>query len=394
MDVRDSRPNAAVPTPDARRYASLGDPSPGAARRCPYVSYYHDVPRELATRALSKERAHPSNASTTSPWPLEAMPDVPIRFVLCTHDRFLPASFLRRVVATRLGVVPDEIAAGHCVALSRPVELATLLEQASRRDRPRLQLFDHYDDELHRHYEWLRAALGVRPGDHVLDIGCGGGQSTRDAARAATPGCVLGVDISEALLHRARRRSAEEGLHNVSYELGDAQVHPFPPARFDLVISRFGAMFFADPLAAFRNIAHAARPGARLVMMLWQSKANNEWATAIGQALDANPAPSWPDAFSLSDPPVVASLLTAAGFTDVAFADVREPVYYGPDVSSALEFVRDMKPTRDLLARLDSATAERAVARLRAALAAHETGDGVLFDARSWIVTARRTDEE
>jgi pimeloyl-ACP methyl ester carboxylesterase len=107
----------------------------------PYVSFYHDVPRDLAALALSKERAHPSAACNASPWPLEALPDVPTHFVLCTEDRFFPPDFLRRVVAERLGVVPDEIAAGHCVALSRPKELADILEGYTK--QPRLRLADH-----------------------------------------------------------------------------------------------------------------------------------------------------------------------------------------------------------------------------------------------------------
>ena len=95
----------------------------------PYVCFYHDVPRALAAQALSKERAHPSAASGAAPWPMAALPEVPTHFVLCTEDRFFPAAFLRRVVAERLGIVPEEIAAGHCVALSRPKELAALLER-------------------------------------------------------------------------------------------------------------------------------------------------------------------------------------------------------------------------------------------------------------------------
>ncbi|HEU0212913.1 MAG TPA: alpha/beta hydrolase [Jiangellaceae bacterium] len=94
----------------------------------PYVAYYHDVPRQLADEAMSKERDHPSQASTEAPWPLDAWPDVPTKFVLCTEDRFFPPDFFRRLVAERLNIVPDEIAAGHCVALSRPKELADLLE--------------------------------------------------------------------------------------------------------------------------------------------------------------------------------------------------------------------------------------------------------------------------
>ncbi|HEU5158987.1 MAG TPA: alpha/beta hydrolase [Streptosporangiaceae bacterium] len=94
----------------------------------PYVSFYHDVPRELAEEALSRDRAHPSHASMVEPWPLDAWPDVPTKFVLCREDRFFPPHFFRRLVAERLGIVPDEIASGHCPALSRPRELADLLD--------------------------------------------------------------------------------------------------------------------------------------------------------------------------------------------------------------------------------------------------------------------------
>jgi SAM-dependent methyltransferase len=359
----------------------------------PYVCFYHDVPRELAAEALSKERAHPSQGSMASPWPLDALPDVPTRFVLCTEDRFFPPDFLRRVVAERLGVVPDEIAAGHCVALSHPKELADILEGYRTGLRPRLRLADHYDAELRRHHERLREAIVVGPADRVLDIGCGTGQSTRDAARAAVSGSALGVDVSQEMLERARRRTAEEGLHNVTFECGDAQVHPFLPAQFDVVISRFGTMFFADPIAAFTNVARAARTGARLVMMVWQSGARNEWATAVRYALTAGAArapATGQDPFSLADPAAVQSILAAAGFVDVGITDVREPVYYGPDAAAAFDLVRDMRMTRDLLARLDAATAQRALGRLRETLTAHETSAGVLFASRAWIFTARR----
>jgi SAM-dependent methyltransferase len=264
----------------------------------------------------------------------------------------------------------------------------------------RLRLADHYDAEMARHNERLRAATGIGPTDRVLDVGCGGGQSTRDAARAAVTGSVLGVDVSEAMLERARRRTAEEGLRNVTYELADAQVHRFSAASFDVVISRFGTMFFADPVAAFANIARAAHPGARLVMMVWQSREKNEWATAIDSALTGGapvrgaknePAGSSPDPFSLGDPATVESILVTAGFVDVGFIDVAEPVYYGADAATAHDLVRDMKMTGDLLAGLAPAATEAALARLREILTAHETSGGVLFDSRSWIVTARRT---
>ena len=93
----------------------------------PYVSFYHDVPRSLAEQAMSKERAHPSQTAMTTPWPLDAWPNVPTRFVLCREDRFFPPDFFRRLVAERLNITPDEIASGHCVALSHPKELADIL---------------------------------------------------------------------------------------------------------------------------------------------------------------------------------------------------------------------------------------------------------------------------
>ncbi len=94
----------------------------------PYVSYYHDVPRELAEEAMGRERAHPSSSAGAAPWPLDAWPNVPTSFVLCSQDRFFPPDFFRRLAAERLGIVPDEITASHCVALSRPEELADMLE--------------------------------------------------------------------------------------------------------------------------------------------------------------------------------------------------------------------------------------------------------------------------
>jgi ubiquinone/menaquinone biosynthesis C-methylase UbiE len=253
-------------------------------------------------------------------------------------------------------------------------------------------LFD-YDAELRRYHERLRAAIDVGPGDRVLDVGCGTGLTTREAARAAVSGSALGVDLSAPMLARARRRSEEEGLHNVNFEQGDAQVHPFPPAHFDLGISRFGTMFFADPVAAFTNIGRALRPGARLVQLVWQDSDRQQWATTIDHALAggyALPAPAAGDAFSLADPATVEGILTTAGFTEVDFTAVCEPVCYGPDTASACEAVLRLRMTKDLLAELDAAHTERALDQLRAVLAAHQTGDGVWFDSCAWLITARR----
>jgi SAM-dependent methyltransferase len=252
-----------------------------------------------------------------------------------------------------------------------------------------------YDAELQRHDPLLRRACAVRSADRVLDIGCGTGQTTVEAARAASAGTTLGVDISGPAIERARELSRAQGLRNVTFDCADAQVHRFPPEHFDLAISRFGTMFFGDPGAAFGNIRRALRPGGRLVMMVWQAHERNEWSLAIEAALQAagRPgavlAPEPGAAFSLADPTGVTSLLEAAGFAGVDFADVREPVYYGRDVAAALDWVSGFACMREGLRRLGPGAAQTAVARLRDMLAARLSADGVWFDSRAWIISAR-----
>jgi ubiquinone/menaquinone biosynthesis C-methylase UbiE len=248
-----------------------------------------------------------------------------------------------------------------------------------------------FDSELRAHNAHLRAATGIRAGDSVLDIGCGAGQTTREAARAAAPGPVLGVDVSAAALERARELAAAESLRNVSFELGDAQTHAFEAGRLDVAISRFGTMFFSDPLAAFANVARALRPGGRLVALVWQRRVHNEWALAIDEALGGATAPEGAGAFSLGDPDATTRILESAGFADVALEDVDEPVFYGPDVTDALEWVRGFQDVRESLSRLDADARDRALERLRDVLAAHRRGNsGVAFDSRAWLVSARR----
>jgi SAM-dependent methyltransferase len=242
-----------------------------------------------------------------------------------------------------------------------------------------------YDSELRSHYPHLRAAAAIAAGERVLDVGCGAGESTRDAARAAAPAPVLGIDISEALLAQARARS--EGIANVRFVLADAQTHPFADGEFDVAISRFGTMFFADPAVAFANLARALRPGGRLAMLVWQAYERNTWVREVDRAVGAEPDTS--EAFSLGDPATVRRLL--AGFDDIGFDEVREPVFYGPDAAAAVAFVSAFQSTHDALAAMgpDEATAARE--RLRALMEAHRTPEhGVALDSRAWIVTARR----
>ena len=211
----------------------------------------------------------------------------------------------------------------------------------------------------------------------------------------AQAGSALGVDVSVPVIERARELAEAQGVRNVTFEQADAQVHRFPRERFDLAISRFGTMFFAEPVAAFTNIGRALRPDGRLVMMVWQASDRNEWDVAIRRALtgpegSAAVASAGPDPFSLADPPAVTGILEAAGFADVTFTDVREPMYFGPDVATALNWIRGFASTRETLSRLDPDAAARALGRLRVMLAEHRGDKGVRFDSRAWIVTARR----
>ncbi|WP_258723376.1 class I SAM-dependent methyltransferase [Cellulomonas sp. NS3] len=258
-----------------------------------------------------------------------------------------------------------------------------------------------YDAELRRYDPVLRSAAAVRRGERVLDIGCGAGRTTRDAARASVTGRALGVDVSAPAIARARATARTEGPDTVAFEEGDAQVHPLPSDGFDVAISRFGTMFFDDPVAAFGNVRRALAPAGRLAMLVWQAPGRNAWHVELRAALDGPDGPadargpasgprSVPDPFSLGEPDVVRAVLRAAGFADVALADVREPLCFGPDVPSALAWVRGFTCTASALAGLDADATARALDRLRATLAGHQRDDGVWFDGRAWLVTARR----
>jgi SAM-dependent methyltransferase len=238
------------------------------------------------------------------------------------------------------------------------------------------------------------AATAITAGQRVLDVGCGAGGTTLAAARRAGPsGDALGVDLSAAMLEVARSRAAAQGLDNVRFLHADAQVHPFPAASFDLVLSRMGAMFFGDPVAAFTNLARAVRPGGRLVLLTWQPLDRNEWLTAVLAALAAGrdlpgPPPDAPGPFGLSSPDRVSALLTAAGWTDVRCTGVEAPVRYGGDVDSAHAFVSGLLSW--LLTDLDDARRRGALDDLRRSMQDHLGPEGVRYRSAAWLVSARR----
>jgi SAM-dependent methyltransferase len=243
-----------------------------------------------------------------------------------------------------------------------------------------------YDDAL-----FAAAAIGAT--ERVLDIGCGTGQMTRAAGRRAHAGRAVGVDLSSAMLHVARRVTEQEALEHVTFVQADAQVHAFPQGSFDVAISRTGAMFFADPVEAFGTVARALRPRGRLVLLVWQSAARNEWfgelsgALAAGRALPV-PPPDAPHPFSLAEPERTRGILSAAGLAGVGLTGIEQPMWFGPDVPAAHDFVLGLLGWQ--LATLDPAVRDHALARLRRTLEAHTGPDGVQFGSACWLVTARR----
>jgi SAM-dependent methyltransferase len=235
----------------------------------------------------------------------------------------------------------------------------------------------------------------IAPTDRVLDIGCGSGQSTRDAARLATDGSALGVDLSESMLAEARRRAGVEGVTNVEFLRADVQVHPFAAATFDLAISRFGSMFFSDRPGAFANIASALRPGGRMALLAWRATAGNEWIMVARESLAAGrdlpmPAPGAPGPAALADPDDVEVLLRGVGFEAIELTSFEEPLWFGADADAAYAFVGEIGIVKGLSEGLDDVARADAHEKLKAALRSHETPDGVRFDSAVWLITARK----
>jgi SAM-dependent methyltransferase len=255
--------------------------------------------------------------------------------------------------------------------------------------------WERYDASVRAYREPMLAAASITDGERVLDVGCGNGQSSRDAARATPTGAVLGADLSAAMLEQARRQAEAERVHNVEFVQADAQVHPFPAGAFDLAISRFGSMFFVDKPAAFANIGRALRPGGRLLLVVWQPISENEQFTTMFGALSAGrdlpkPPPGAPSPFGLADPDLGRGWLTEAGFTDIEHWPVRGTFELGTDADDAYTFACELSVVQGLLGDLDEKARTGALDALRDAIRAHETPDGVLFSSATWFITARR----
>lgn len=233
----------------------------------------------------------------------------------------------------------------------------------------------------------------VKRGEGVVDIGCGCGETTFALAKAVgSSGDVLGVDISEPMLAVARARAESSGSQ-IKFIQADAAHHAFEP-RFDLVFSRFGTMFFAEPAPAFANIRTALRPGGRIAFVCWCTPAENPWITvpldATSDLLPPQPPadPHAPGAFALADPDRVETILRAAGFSDIRIERLDTAMNLGSSLDEAIEIVLSIGPLARIAVEVDEETRASIRARLLATLQNFADSDGITLPAASWLVGA------
>ena len=239
----------------------------------------------------------------------------------------------------------------------------------------------------------LLAVAAIQDGECVLDVGCGCGETTILAARAAGSGYAQGADFSRIQVAEARRLAAAGGVANARFEVADAQVHPFGAGIFDVVVSSFGVMFFDDPAAAFGNLRKALRRGGRLAFACWRSRDENpvfttgfaEAAAVVG--LRELPGPG--AAFSLASTGRVGALLSGAGFGGIEFVKADEPMHIGRDVEDVLDYERTSPAAAEILAGLSPAQAGELTRLVQDRLMAYASPDGVTMPGAAWLVTAQ-----
>lgn len=240
----------------------------------------------------------------------------------------------------------------------------------------------------------LLTVAAPQAGEQVLDIGCGCGITTLRAAAAVGPhGRAVGVDLSEPMLALAQQRQDDRDVDNAVFVQADAQEDPLGEG-FDLAISRFGTMFFADPVSAFRNIADSFRSGGRLCLATWQPLAANDWLLVPGAALlefgTMPPAEAWPGMFAQSEPGEVSAVLDEAGLTDIDLRPVTLDLPLGATIDDAAAYLAESGPGRALLATIERAQHQEALSAVRRVLGEHASEDGsVALSAGVWLITAR-----
>jgi len=239
----------------------------------------------------------------------------------------------------------------------------------------------------------LLEAADLQPGERALDVGCGNGAVSLDAARAVErDGAVTGLDLSGPMLELARKRAPQHA--QVAFVQGDAQTASFDEP-FDAVLSRFGIMFFDDPVAAFANLARATRRGGRLCFVCWQEMLANEWIAVPAMAMVAHvgipdlPAPGAPGPFALADPERTRGLLESAGWSGVVIEPFNAGMRLGSDPEDVLDFMLSDEMGRRLTAGKDPEAVRAGSEAALNALRPYATAEGVVLGGAAWIVSAR-----
>lgn len=259
-------------------------------------------------------------------------------------------------------------------------------------------------DGLTQHSEAIFPSLPVRQGDRVLDVGCGFGDTAIKLAKlVGAQGEVTGIDCCDAFLNYARDDIEARGLANIRLVRGDAEI-ALPENQFDFVFSRFGTMFFANPVAGLRNMRKALRPGGRMVHIVWRDRADNPWLSlAKDIVLRFLPPPGenaqtcGPGPFSMADEDTVRGMMSAAGYRDIEFRRVDAPVLIGADVADAIAFQLAIGPAGEVFREAGSA-AEAKRSEIESALAEvidlqKTSSQGIIMPSSSWVISAANPEQ-
>ena len=253
---------------------------------------------------------------------------------------------------------------------------------------------------LGAHGETAMRAHPPRPGDKVVDLGCGFGDTTQWlAGLVGDSGEVVGIDVSRPFIETARKEAGEAGVENVRFEVGDVQVTEFEET-FDYAFSRMGIMFFANPVQALRNVRAALVPGGRFCAVVWRRKLDNEWVNRAERVVDeylehpeeTDEPTCGPGPFSMANADTVSEQLKIAGFDEIALQRCDLPLKIGNDLDHAVEFNMALGPAGEVLRLWEDRIDElrpKIAADLREALAEFEGPDGVFAPASTWIIGAR-----
>ena len=250
----------------------------------------------------------------------------------------------------------------------------------------------HLDQLLAPLSEAGLAAAKFAANESALDIGCGCGDTSIALGASQSSGSVTGVDISEPMLAHAQIRA--DAMPNVSFEQADAAIAEFSD-QYNLVFSRFGVMFFADPEAAFKNLRKALKPNGRMVFVCWQPPSENPWMSLAGKAVQpfmppaaTAPNPHAPGPFAFSDPAHVLAILSNAGFANVQIESFNTPLHIADNLDDALYFQTQIGPAANAVATLEGAEKDQALNAVKEMFRPHMTSEGLDLEAAVWIVSA------